>query len=460
MKLTVLGGGGVRSMYLARSIVKSAKKLGIKQVVFMDNNQRKLDIFGAMAKQVASAINPELNFELTNDALYAIKNADYVITTLRVGEDAGRVIDERVALNLGVLGQETTGAGGFAMALRSIPALLNYCEMVKKHAKPGAIIFNFTNPSGLVSQALRNAGYANVYGICDGPSGFAHHMQQILKVKPEEFSMRCYGLNHLSWFDNIRINGGEDITQKLIEDKHFMAESHMNLFDKKLVELNGNVLLNEYLYYFFYREKAVASILSSNKTRGETIRDINQDMLEELSTLDVVANIDEAFTIYMKHQAKRHYTYMSIEAKMPLGTPHLPSFKEFVAEHDEGGYAGVALNFIRIQSDGKPGNMVLMVPNDGAINGFANDDVVEISCTIDKNGAHPQPIGDLHPLQLNLMRQVKFYERYAVEAILEKNRDKALVALMAHPLVNSYSLAKQLLDNYLEQHKAFVGEWK
>lgn len=460
MKLAVLGGGGVRAIYLARSIVKSAKKLGFNHIVFMDNNPRKLKIFGTMAKQVAKAIDPNLKFELTDSALFAVTDADYVITTLRVGEDAGRVIDERVALNNGVLGQETTGAGGFAMALRSIPALLEYCKLIKEHAKPGAIVFNFTNPSGLVSQALRNAGYDNVFGICDGPSGFAHHMQQILKVKPEQFSMRCYGLNHLSWFDQIRIDGGEDITQKLINDEHFMSESHMNLFDKKLVELNGNVLLNEYLYYFFYREKAVASILSSDKTRGETIRDINLDMIADLETIDIENDMAKAFAVYMEHQVKRHYTYMSIEAKMKPGIPQIPTFAEFVAEEDEGGYAGVALNFIRIKSGGKPGDMVLMVPNTGAINGFADDDVVEISCTIDKDGVHPQKIGDLQPLQLNLMRQVKFYERYAVEAILEKNRDKAILALLMHPLVNSYSLAKILVDSYLEQHKAFVGDWQ
>ena len=171
MKLTVIGGGGVRSMFLSKSIAQKAASLGIDTLVFMDSNEKKLRIYGNMAKVVAQKLNPALRFSLTTDAVEAIRDADYVITTIRVGEDDMRVKDERIALSLGVLGQETTGAAGLSFAMRSVDALAQYCEQVKQYAKPGCKVFNFTNPAGVVSQTLRDMGYDFTYGICDAPSG-------------------------------------------------------------------------------------------------------------------------------------------------------------------------------------------------------------------------------------------------------------------------------------------------
>ena len=159
MKLAVIGGGGVRSMFLAKSIAQKAAALNIQELVFMDNNEKKLNIYGKMAKVVAQKINPDLRFVLTVSSEDAIRGADYVITTIRVGEDDMRVKDERIALGMGVLGQETTGAAGLSFAMRSVDALADYCELVKQYAKPGCKVFNFTNPAGVVSQTLRDMGF-------------------------------------------------------------------------------------------------------------------------------------------------------------------------------------------------------------------------------------------------------------------------------------------------------------
>ena len=187
MKLAVLGGGGVRSPFLAKSIALGAADTGITETVFMDIDEEKLYIYGKIAKRISEMINPDLKFSLTTDAKEALKDADFVITTIRAEGDKGRVFDERTALNLGVLGQETTGAGGFAMALRSIHTLIDYCEQAKAYAKPGAPIFNFTNPSGLVTQALRTMGYGNVYGVCDAPSGFLRQLREMTGYKDMTF---------------------------------------------------------------------------------------------------------------------------------------------------------------------------------------------------------------------------------------------------------------------------------
>ena len=453
MKLTVLGGGGVRSPFLAKSIISGADKIGITHVVFMDNNETKLKVFGKIAQKVAALINPQIKFEITSDALAAISGADFVITTLRVGEDPSRVIDERVALNLGVLGQETTGAGGFAMALRSVPALLEYCEMVKQHAKPNAPIFNFTNPSGIVTQALHDAGYNNVFGICDAPSGFTRQLQNLYGVQDNQISLRCYGLNHLSWFDQVKINGN-DVTTDLINDPRLYQKTEMKLFEPELAKLSKNLLLNEYLYFYYYREKALQSILNAKQTRGESVLAINSATLEKLLTIDIDNNMEQAFHIFMDAYLTRENSYMTMEAKTERAiTRKTPTLAEFIAEPDDGGYAGVALRFINAVATGQEIEMVLSIPNNGAIDGLLDTDIVEISCIIDKNGAHPIKIGNVPEMQMNLIRNLKFYERSVVKAILTKNKDLAVIGLMGHPLVNSYSIATQLVDNYLTQHQ-------
>ena len=179
MKLSVIGGGGVRSMFLAKSIAQKAEKLHIDELWFMDINEKKLNIYGKMAKEVARQLNPKMRFYLSTDAVETIKDADYVITTIRVGEDDMRVKDERIALNMGVLGQETTGAAGLSFAMRSVDALAQYCEMIKTYAKKDCKVFNFTNPAGVVSQTLRDMGYDFTYGICDAPSGMLRTFEKL-----------------------------------------------------------------------------------------------------------------------------------------------------------------------------------------------------------------------------------------------------------------------------------------
>ncbi|MGN1118209.1 MAG: 6-phospho-beta-glucosidase, partial [Acutalibacteraceae bacterium] len=199
MKITVIGGGGVRSMYLSKSIAQKAKALHIDELCFMDNNEKKLNIYGKMAQHVALLLCPEMKFTLTTDAKEAVTDADYVITTIRVGEDDMRVKDERIALSMRLLGQETTGAAGFSFAMRSVPALAEYCELIKKYSKKDVKVFNFTNPAGIVSQTLRDMGYDFTYGICDAPSGLLRSFAKFYNVPADEVQGEIYGLNHLSY---------------------------------------------------------------------------------------------------------------------------------------------------------------------------------------------------------------------------------------------------------------------
>lgn len=460
MKLAVIGGGGVRSPFLAKSLVKNSEKIGITEVVFMDDNAEKLSLFGAISEKVAAKINSDISFRITTDVIEAIKDADLIITTIRSGGDASRVFDERTALDLGVLGQETTGAGGFAMALRSIPVLMDLCKNIAIHAKKNALVFNFTNPSGLVTQALRDAGYDFVYGICDAPSGFEKQLINLLGVEQEDFEMRCFGLNHLSWFRDFKYKG-EDVYDKIMASEGLFENTELRYFNREIVGLIGNRdLPNEYLYFFYNADQAVGSISKSQKTRGESILNINKRMISALKELDIDKDINEAFKIFISHYLERESQYFAIESgtkrKMDF---HIPTFDEFIDEKDDGGYAGVALNFITAYVTGKPVTMVLSVPNQGALEFLNDSDVVEISCTIEKGKVTPLKVDNIDDAQKNLIRSLKVFERLTVAAIRERDKKLALKALMFHPLINSYNIAKRLLDSYLKQYKKYIGEW-
>ena len=454
MKLAVIGGGGVRSMFLAKSIVQKAGSLGIDELVFMDINEKKLNIYGTMAKTVASKINADVSFTLTTDAVEAVRDADYVITTIRVGEDDMRVKDERIALSEGVLGQETTGAAGLSFAMRSVDALARYCELIKKYSKPGCKVFNFTNPAGVVSQTLRDMGYDFTYGICDAPSGMLRTFEKLYGAKEGSAKGEVYGLNHLSYFKSIKIDGKE-VLYDIINNEKAYTDTDLRYFDKSLL-LERNAILNEYLYYFYYREKAVANILGAPQTRGEQIAEINKKMTAELEQIDIEKDFDKALSIFEHWYGERENNYMAAES----GVKRQTKWHFDIYEKDDGGYAGVALEFIRISQSGETGSMILCVPNNGAIAGLSDTDVVEITCDIKDGEAYPHHFGEVDEQNLELIRRVKIYERLASQAIREKSRTKAVEALTLHPLVASYSLANELVDAYLEHNKDYTGDWK
>lgn len=453
MKLTVIGGGGGRSMFLAKSIAQRAQKLGIRELVFMDIDQNKLQLFGGMAEHVARMLAPDMRLRLTSDARDALQDADYVITTLRVGGDSMRTRDEHLALDLGVLGQETTGAAGFSFAMRSIPVLSRYCDMVKQYAKPEAKVFNFTNPVGIVSQALRDQGYDFTYGICDAPSGMMHQFAELYGADASRVHGELMGLNHLSWFHRVELDG-RDIMPELLLSEEARTHTDLRFFEPDLLKFVGHVP-NEYLYYFYYREKAVENILKAGKTRGDIILQINSAMQEEMQGVDPREDFDRALSIFSKWYGEREAQYMANETGVKRNKKW--TFDPF--KKDDGGYAGVALNFIDIERSGKRGSMILTVPNEGAVDFLRREDTIEVTCSIDASGCKPHRFEHVDPAQQELIRRVKYYERTGARAILTRSRKLAIEALMLHPLVDSYSLARRLADDYIQLNREYTGEW-
>jgi 6-phospho-beta-glucosidase len=454
MKLSVIGGGGVRSPLLARSIAARASRLGLDQVVFMDTDPEKLRVFGGLSRQVVAALAPALPFHLTPDLADAVRDADFVITTIRAGGDAARAADERIALRHGVIGQETAGAGGFSMAMRTVPAMTACCRAVEEHAAPGAVILNFTNPAGLVTQAMHDQGFKGVYGICDAPSGMLRQVAAMLGRRAEELDAFCLGLNHLSYFTSLAMDGGE-LLPGLLDDPRLYRETDMRFFEPSLARRSG-MLLNEYLYYYHYREKALANMIAAPRSRGEAIQEINAGMLAELAGMKEDAGLDAALRVFEAWYDKRESSYMASETG---STTRRDPFRFRIGDDDDGGYAGVALGFIGSRVGGAAVEMTLNTANDGAIEGLAPDDVVEITCVIDSHGARAKRGGRLPPAAAELVRRVKAYERMASGAIIKRDRGLAADALFLHPLVASSSIAQDLMDAFLAVHAASVGAW-
>lgn len=457
MKLALIGGGGVRAPLFVASALRRAERVGLEELCLQDVDGEKLAIFGALCQEVGRRAESDVRITSTTDPRAALEGAAHVVTTIRVGLEPGRVLDERIALRHGVLGQETTGPGGFAMALRSIPAILEYAELLEK-VSPGAWMYGFTNPAGLVTQALRDAGFTRTVGICDGANVGHHAVADWLKLDPQRLRAEVFGLNHLSWTRRVTLDG-EDVLAPLLRDPGFLSGSMMKLFDRALVDRIG-MWINEYLFYFYYAEQALAAITADEKTRGEEIVELNRNLLDQLRRIDVARDPAAGLHAFYQYQNRRHATYMHYaqpdapsmdQADQAMGAP---------AETPDGeGYAGVALGIVEALETGVPLYTALNVPNAGAIDCMRPDDVVEVSCVVDRDGVRPLPIGAVPEPQELLMRQVKLYERLTVEAIRTRSRASAVAALMAHPLVLSYSRAKPLVDEYLEAHREWVGEW-
>lgn len=452
MKLTIIGGGGVRSLFLAKSVALQARELGIDRLVLMDTDREKLEIFGGLARDVANFLEPELRVELQDDPVEAIRGAGAVITTIRVGGDGMRVEDEKIVENFGLLPQETTGACGFAFAMRSIPALIRYCDLVRQVAATDAPVFNFTNPAGLVTQALRDRGYTKALGICDAPTSLFSQIAKMKNVSPDSVDARCFGLNHLSWFSEIWING-IDQTAALIADPRLYRETDMKFFEPKLVEEYGR-LFNEYLYYYYYREQAVDNIRSAGTTRGRQIMDINRAMIDAFRSAGSALSLEDRLAVFEQYYGQRENAYMAAET----GKKRSHAYQLDLTGPDEGGYAGVALRYLKIRQTGKSGRMILSVPNGNAIPFLAENDVAELSCTITADGGiiPDQLIDPLHPVASELIRRVKLYERCAAEAILTNDRKTARVALQLHPLIASYSLSVKLVDAFWAKYESYL----
>ena len=290
MKITILGAAGVRTPLIVRAMALRQEQLGLDELALMDLDADRLDLIGALTEPMEQA--GQLNFHIsrTTDARQALASADFVITTFRVGGIESRIVDERVPLDLGYLGQETTGPGGFAMGLRSIPVILDYVKLMEQVC-PQAWLVNFANPAGMLVEAvLRATGWQRVAGICDAPSNMARVAAALTGAPEPDIFLDYFGLNHLGWVRAV-IHKQRDILPQFLEILQTIGPFPGLPFDPHFL-ITLRMIPNEYLYYYYHSQEAVKNILNAGQTRGESLAALNHQLFDELRRLKSGGDID------------------------------------------------------------------------------------------------------------------------------------------------------------------------
>lgn len=452
MKITILGAAGVRTPLIVEALVRRQTQLGLTDLALMDIDAERLALIGALTAPLERA-DPGFRVVRTTDARVALAGADFVITTFRVGGMEARVVDERVPLRLGVLGQETTGPGGFALGLRSIPVLLDYLKLMRELC-PTAWLINFANPSGMLAEAaVRYGHWERTVGICDAPSMMHRAVAALLGVPPETVLLDYVGLNHLGWGKAV-LYQGHDCLPELLERFHVVGGLPGFPFTPEFVALLG-LIPNEYLFYYYATAQAVQNILAAPQTRGEAILAWNTQLFAELRRLQAAGDAGGMIQAYQAYLAGRGATYMAGETGANGHGALPPGLEAAIAGE---GYAGVALDLIEALLGHRPGPLILNVPNRGAVSGLPGDAVLEVSAYVGPGFVRPLAVGAVPAHCLGLMQQVKAYERLTIKAAVSGSYTTALRALTLHPLVPDFVTAQAILDGYRAAHGALFPD--
>lgn len=455
MKMTLLGTG-VRTPFVLHGLADRQDELGLTEVVLHDTDHERLRIMAALGAHLCREWDAGFAVRGEEDPRAAIAGSRFVFSAIRVGQEGARADDERIALEHGVLGQETTGPGGFAMAMRTIPVMLRYAELIAE-VEPDALLVNFTNPVGIIVQALCDHSAVRVVGVCDGPIEMKRSVAGFLGIAPDRVHADYAGLNHAGWIHRVLVEGRDRLPEILERYEELRrTEDSWALFDPELVRRIG-MLPMEYLYFFYSRDQAVQNILRSGGSRGEQIARLNAPLWPELAEWIAAEDLEGARAAWERTIETRHETYFARERgeSVPEGARAEPPPHEQMFEGD--GYEGLATAVMVSAVQRRRMPLIVNAPNRGAIPDLRDTDVVEVTCMVDEHGAHALAQGHLPPAALELIEPLKEYERLTVQAAVEGSYAKALRALAVHPLVGSEPLARAILDDYLRAHAAFLS---
>lgn len=445
MKLCILGGGGFRTPHVYQALLADRATPRVTEVALYDVDASRLATMTAILREMGAGHPDAPTLLPTTDLHNAVAGSDFVFAALRVGGLEGRCCDEHVALDAGVLGQETTGPGGLAYAIRTIPVMLQIAQVVKDLA-PDAYVLNFTNPAGIITEAMQGVLGDRVLGICDTPSGLGRRVAASLGLDPARVQLDYIGLNHLGWMRRVLYNGRDVLPELLADDARLGALEEGQLFGLDWIRTLG-AIPNEYLYYYDFTRDAVRSIVSSGATRGDYLQTSQTEFYEQAQAVEPGADIA---SLWRSTVDSRSASYMA-EARGDEPGTESDEWYESAAEDEsaQGGYAGEAVAVMAAISRNERTTMILNVRNNGTIAGLPDDAVVEVPTTVDANGVHPLSTAQPDLRQLGLMLQVKAVERHAIAAATTGSRDEALKAFSLHPLVDSVNVARELLSGYL-----------
>jgi 6-phospho-beta-glucosidase len=511
VKLAILGGGGVRMPAFVRAVLASRPGTFDEICLFEPDSERRETIC-RLASEIAVALGHPEVVTVTPDAAEAFTGAGYVFSAVRVGGDRGRVIDEQVALQRGMVGQETTGPGGCAMALRTIPVVLSYCDLLSR-CSPGAVLINFTNPAGLITQAISAQGKVRAVGVCDTPGGTVQRLGDFLHADRGDISAGYGGLNHLGWVGSLRVGGEERMPELLARFDELQRFDHrFAAFDAAVVRRVG-AIPTEYVYYFYDGKRYLDEVARAGSSRGQDVQQLNVELLAGLAKA-FDDGVDAAWSAYETLLGVRRDTYMQTDIRGDSGQGEARARRAAqpgpgLAAAPLGGYEGLALQVIDGLSGRGERELIVNTRNSAALGGttpsvalggttppdppaprslgptsgrpsrpapaspphissvhsggppqapalsldfLEPDDIVEVPALVTPGGVSPRPVAGLPRSGQALIEQVKEYERGVVEAAMTGDAGLAGVALSQHPLVPGITAARELIAEYRAQH--------
>jgi 6-phospho-beta-glucosidase len=412
VKIAVVGGGSTYTPELVEGFVGREDRLPVDELVLLDVDAARLEVVGGLAERMLKRVGWGGSLTLTSRRDEALDGAQFVIVQLRVGGQGARLSDETIPLRFGCVGQETTGPGGFAKALRTVPVVLELAEDVSRLAAPGAWLVDFTNPTGLIMQALLDEGH-RALGLCNVAINMQRGFAEDLGVEPERVQLEHVGLNHLSWERAVSVDGVDRLPEIL--DSAIDAVAERSGMPADLLRAIRAVP-SSYLHYYYFTNE-VLERQRSGRTRAEEVMEI------EAGLLDLYR--DPSLDVKPKLLERRGGAYYSDAAAALVASLHA----------------------------GTGDVQVVNVRNEGAVPNLADEAVVEIPARIDHDGAHPIPLAPLEPEMFGLVEHAKAYELLTARAALSGDREIALKALMTNPLVGDYGIARPLLDALLEANR-------
>ncbi|MEU1179256.1 6-phospho-beta-glucosidase [Streptomyces sp. NPDC005820] len=419
MKLTVVGGGSTYTPELIDGFARLRDTLPLQELVLVDPAAERLELVGGLARRIFARQGHPGRIVTTSDLDAAVDGADAVLLQLRVGGQAAREQDETWPLECGCVGQETTGAGGLAKALRTVPVVLDIAERVRR-TNPGAWIVDFTNPVGIVTRALLKEGHKAV-GLCNVAIGLQRKFAALLDVTPADVHLDHVGLNHLTWETGVRLGGpeGENVLPGLLADHGDTIAGDLRLPLPLLRRLG--VVPSYYLRYYYAHDEVVQE-LRTKPSRAAEVAAMERQLLEM------------------------------------YGDPALDEKPELLAKRGGAFYSEAAVDLVAalLTGAGSPYQVVNTL-NDGTLPFLPDDAVIEVQAAVGQKGPSPLPVAPVDPLYAGLMANVTAYEDLALDAALRGGRDRVFQALLAHPLIAQYGYADQLTDRLIAHNREHLA---
>ncbi|WP_327291072.1 6-phospho-beta-glucosidase [Streptomyces sp. NBC_01198] len=419
MKLAVVGGGSTYTPELIDGFARLRDSLPVEELALIDPDAHRLELVGGLARRIFAKQGHPGRIVTTSDLEAGVAGADAVLLQLRVGGQAARNQDETWPLECGCVGQETTGAGGLAKAMRTVPVVLDIAERVRR-AAPDAWIIDFTNPVGIVTRALLQAGHKSV-GLCNVAIGFQRRFAEKLGVAPEQVHLDHVGLNHLTWERGVRIGGpgGEDVLPRLLAEHGDSIAADLHLPRPVLDRLG--VVPSYYLRYYYAHDEVVRE-LRTEPSRASQVAAMEKELLEMYGD----PALDEKPALLAKRGGAFYSEAAVALASSLLRAAHVPAAGDV---------------------------QVVNTYNNGTLPFLPDDAVIEVPAVVNGDGAQPLPVPPVEPLYAGLIANVTAYEDLALDAALRGGRDRVFTALLAHPLVGQYDLAEQLTDRLIAHNR-------